>query len=210
MYGDEKRGIRISLPEDPFEWHILNAEHQMPGTNAKWQFANAQAPFPLDEVFGDGYLLLPVVDRYGFLKEVCYVEDVADAYKKHVRYDGETVVIDGLTAELARYKWNRWEFQREYRFVLTTLRGPRKTENPQEYGASYSELARDPLWHKQGALSPHIHLKLAPQALRDMIVTIGPLCLDRDKEEISQLLKTYAPDARIRTSELQGKIRLKV
>lgn len=209
MYGNDKRGVRISLPDDPFEWNLLNAYHQIPGTDAKWHFDNAEAPFRLDEVFGDGYLLLPVIDRSCFLKKVCYVEDVAAAYKQHIRREGETIVISGYPTELARYKWNRWEFQQEHRFVLTTLRGPRRTDNPQEYGARYYDLVRDPLWHRQGALSPYIDLKLAPRVLRDIGITIGPLCSGKDRDEVSRLRDRYAPRARIRLSELQGKIRQK-
>src|SRR3546814_16194640 len=72
---------------------------------------------------------------------------------------GDNIVIYGYPAELARYKWNRWEFQREHRFVLTALRGPRSTDNPHEYGARYYDLVRDPLWQRQGALSPQIDLR---------------------------------------------------
>ncbi|WP_156899876.1 hypothetical protein [Luteimonas mephitis] len=209
MYGNRMRGVRISLPDDPFEWNLLNAHHQVPGTDAKWQFDNAEAPFSLDEVFGDGYLLLPVIDRGRFLKEVCYVEDVAEAYKQHVRNDGDNIVIDGHPAELAKYKWNRWEFQREHRFVLTTLRGPRSTANPQEYGARYYDLVHDPLWHRQGALSPHIDLKIAPEALQKAVVTIGPLASDEDRDQIGRLCSRYAPSSRIKMSEFQGTMREK-
>src|SRR3546814_15248752 len=92
MYGNSMRGVRISLPDDPFEWQLLNAYHQVPGTDAKWQFDNAEAPFSLDEVFGDGYLLLPMIDRTRFLKEVCYVEDVAvEAVHHRLRPDRKSV-----------------------------------------------------------------------------------------------------------------------
>src|SRR3546814_1358995 len=97
-----------------------------------------------------------------------------------------SIVIYGYPAELARYKWNRWEFQREHRFVLTALRGPRSTDNPHEYGARYYDLVRDPLWQRQGALSPHIDLKIAPGALQQIAVTIGPLT-SRSEEHTSEL-----------------------
>lgn len=209
MYGNDKRGVRISFPDDPFEWNLLNAYHRILGTNAGWHFDNAEAPFCMDEVFGDGYLLLPIIDRSRFLKKVLYVEDVAEAYKQHVRSEAGTIVIDGYPTELARYKWNRWEFQREHRFVLTTLRGPRRADNPQEYGVRYSELVRDPLWHQQGALSRYIDLKFAPRVLQDTVITIGPLCSAKDRDEVSRLRERYAPSARIRLSELQGKVRPK-
>src|SRR3546814_8197734 len=54
MYGNSMRGVRISLPDDPFEWQLLNASHQFPVTDAKCQFDNAEAPFSLDEVFCHG------------------------------------------------------------------------------------------------------------------------------------------------------------
>jgi hypothetical protein len=209
MYGCDMRGVRISLPDDPFEWYLLNAYHQVPGTDAKWQFDNAEAPFSVDEVFGDGYLLLPQIERGRFLKEVCYVEDVAEAYRQHVRNDGDNIIIDGYPTDLAKYKWNKWEFQREHRFILNTLRGPRSTNNPQEYGARYCELVRDPLWRKQGALASHIYLKISAEALHKTIVTIGPLASDEDREQVGQLCTRYAPSARIRMSELQGTIRNK-
>src|SRR3546814_14716896 len=80
-----------------------------------------------------------MIDRTRFLKEVCYVEDVAEAYKQHIKNDGDNIVIYGYPEELARYKWNRWEFQREHRFVLTALRGPRSTDNHQIETASCRE-----------------------------------------------------------------------
>src|SRR3546814_18195963 len=61
MYGNSMRGVRISLPDDPFEWQLLTAYHKVPGTDAQWQFDNAEAPLSLDEDFGDGYLLLPLL-----------------------------------------------------------------------------------------------------------------------------------------------------
>src|SRR3546814_1205281 len=97
---------------------------------------------------------------------------------------GDNIVIYGYPAELARYKWNRWEFQREHRFVLTALRGPRSTDNPHEYGARYYDLVRDPLWQRQGPLSPHIDLKIAPGALQQIAVTIGPLTFGKYRDQI--------------------------
>lgn len=134
MYGDRQCGVRLSLPDDPFEWHRLDGFHQVPGTDAKWQFNNVDAPFTLAEVFGEGYLLIPEGDRSQFLKEVCYVGDVAEAYKQRIRDEGDSTVIYGYPGDLAKYKWDRWAFQREHRFVLTTKRGPTRTNDPAEYG----------------------------------------------------------------------------
>src|SRR3546814_12005420 len=117
---------------------------------------------------------------------------------------------DLYPAELARYKWNRWEFQREHRFVLTALRGPRSTDNPHEYGARYYDLVRDPLWQRQGALSPHIDLKIAPGALQQIAVTIGPLTSGKDRDQVHRLCSRYGQNVRIRMSELQGTIREEV
>src|SRR3546814_17243430 len=122
---------------------LLNSCHPVPCTCAKGRFDNGAAPFSIGGVFCDGYLLLPMIGRTRFLKEVCYGEDLAEAYKQHIKYDGDNIFIYGYPAELARYKWNRWEFQREHRFVLTALRGPRSTDNPHEYGARYYDLVRD-------------------------------------------------------------------
>src|SRR3546814_8701491 len=121
-----------------------------------------------------------------------------------------SIVIYGYPAELARYKWNRWEFQREQRFVLTALRGPRSTDNPHEYGARYYDLVRDPLWQRQGALSPHNDLKIAPGALQQIAVTIGPLTSGKDRDQVHRLCSRYGQNVRIRMSELQGTIRERV
>lgn len=209
MYGDGQRGVRISLPDDPFEWHKLNANHRIPGTNANWHFDNADAPFTLEEVFGDGYILLPVVDRFQFLKKVCYVNDVAEAYRQRIRKEGEQTVVVGFPGDLARYKWNRWEFQQEHRFVLTTLRGPQRTHDPKEYGVRFSKLVQDTAWARQGALSQHIDLKISQHALEHAVITIGPLCSKEDVHRVVQLRDQLAPQVHIRTSELQGRIRAK-
>src|SRR3546814_14932695 len=107
MYGNSMRGVRISLPDDLFEWQLLNAYHQVPGTDAMWQFDNAEAPFSLDDVFGEGNLLLPMIDRTRIFKEVCYVTAVAAAYKQHIKNDGVNNVNHGNPAGLAREKRNR-------------------------------------------------------------------------------------------------------
>src|SRR3546814_14092223 len=115
-----------------------------------------------------------MIDRTLFLKEVCYVEDVAEAYKQHIKNDGDNIVIYGYPAELARYKWNQWEFQREHRFVLTTLRGPRSIDNPHEYGAIYYDIVRDPIWQRHGEWSPHLTHNIPPEALPHIAVSTGP------------------------------------
>src|SRR3546814_3240780 len=62
-------------------------------TDTLFPYTTLFRSFSLDEVFGDGYLLLPMIDRTRFLKEVCYVEDVAEAYKQHIKNDGDNIVI---------------------------------------------------------------------------------------------------------------------
>src|SRR3546814_12578860 len=37
LYGNSISGVRIPLPDDPFEWRLRNALHQGTGTNARWE-----------------------------------------------------------------------------------------------------------------------------------------------------------------------------
>ncbi|MBD7953353.1 hypothetical protein H9654_03945 [Stenotrophomonas sp. Sa5BUN4] len=210
MYGDDKRGVRISLPDDPFQWHMLDGSYGIPGTDIKWTFDNVEAPYSAEDVFGDGYLLMPSINRAEFLKEVSYVEDVAQAYQHHVRQEGDMISISGHPTQLARFKWDRWKFQKEHRFVISAIRGPQKTNDPMEYGEKYRELVRDEHWHKKGALSTFIDLMVEPEIMESIAITLGPMCSEEDRERITKLCKSYAKKARVCQSDLTGKIRSKI
>jgi len=125
MYGDRMAGVRISLRDDPFVWTVLDGVIQIPGTTAKWQFDRVEAPFTLAEMFGDGYWLNPAYFcRTTFGKEVVYVPDVSAVYREAVQASGGVVIMSPPPIELARYKSDKWKFQKEHRFILTASRAP--------------------------------------------------------------------------------------
>lgn len=208
-YGDSYRGVRISLPTDPFEWEFLDGIHSPPGTTASWEFKEVRAPFRWEEMCGNGYVLIPPgIDGRPFLQPVTYVDDVQAVYERHVRTDVDTLIVDGHITDLAHYKWRKWEHQKEHRFVLKTASAPAiEPSDAERYGPALMKLMKTPEWPYQGALATHVHLRLSSTAIDRLVVTAGPLVTEEGKERIGRILKQHAPLARMISSELEGSIR---
>ncbi|TKS53036.1 hypothetical protein E4582_12600 [Luteimonas yindakuii] len=210
MYGDRMAGVRITLPDDPFRWRVLHGVYPIPGCAAKWKFDQVLSPFSVDDLRGNGYIVIPEMLIDGaFLRDVIYVDDVADAYKQHVEVSDEVTIIRPAASELARYKSRTWDFQRECRFVISTKRGPTCRADNEDYGSQYMQLVANPDWNRLGALAEHIDVELDPDVLSRVTVTLGPLSTPADRIIVEALLSRFAGNATLRVSDLSNLIRPK-
>ena len=189
MYGDAMRGVRVSLPYYPFDCH-----NYIP---VEGDLANETVvPMPMDEAIGEDFKIVPFLSKEDICRPVTYVADVAEAWRKSIWIDGDRLVCDDPRA-LASYKSNRWEFQKEHRFVLQV----------------HGRLRSNDKSLVAGMLSPnfiYFDVPISDEAFRRMEVTMGPLRSPADLLIADALLKKYAPEARLSESSLLGEIRPKM
>jgi len=184
MYGDAMRGVRISFPGAPFDWHGFVPP---PGMHALDTFV----PMPISEAISDTFMVNPFLSKNDFCRAVTYVDDVAATWKARTWTDGNNLVSDDPRT-LACFKDRRWEFQNEYRFVLH-IHGidPRATSATGPIGPSFT----------------HFDLPVSQMAFQALEVTMGPLRSGADRLIAESLLEKYAPKATLSESSLLGAIR---
>lgn len=192
MYGHAMKGVRLSLPRQPFAL--------VP------KFGPTQA---LNDLFFDGYGLLPDSDAdVDFIRRVVYVDDVQGEYRKRVqvRANGDCV-ISGRHTDLATFKHMRWSFQREVRFILHAVLAPAACKDGAEWHQKFMEIVGSFRWRYGGPDTAFIDLPIDEGAFEKIEIVLGPLCDHSDQLIVESLVASLAPTARIHRSQLTGLIR---
>ena len=211
MYSGGMTGVRISLPDYPFQRKALGVP---PGWQVE-QEGRLYAPLTFDEVFGDDYLILPTYmkpETFGGAVE--YRDDVEaryrDAISLVVREGGKAELKMKAPFDLVRLKTREWEFQREYRFSLIALPSipvpPEGPGSPEFFGELPNHML-NAFVRGIGPAAEFLDVDLSNEAFQNMTVTLGPLSSGETKAEVHALIDRYAPNARIEESRLTGKIR---
>ena len=192
MYGDAMKGVRISLPRQPFALVPRLASFDS-----------------INEIRGQGYILSPdhIDDEKDFLSRVNYVDDVAAEYASRVEIVGDGFRINGRATALATFKNKYWSFQREVRFILHASPGPSGWSNDSEWAVKFGELAKSGGWGAFGPETTFIDRALAIDALDRGEVVLGPLATESDRLIVESLIATLAPGLQLRNSKLTGLIR---
>lgn len=197
MYGDAMKGVRISLPRQPFTNvpRLSDPSSVMSGMRRQ------------------GYTLMPAQNDSpeDFLSRVSYVDNVADEYRKRVKVlDANSMTASGPVTELATFKNKYWEFQQEVRFILFAIAGPSGWKNESEWISMLVEMFKGGMDSvMRGPETKYIDMGLAPDALDNGEITLGPLANDADRLIVDALVTTLAPGLTVRHSRLKGRIRHK-
>ncbi|TAA09606.1 hypothetical protein EA658_05545 [Pseudoxanthomonas winnipegensis] len=186
MYGDKMRGVRISLSPQPFFWSPYEPQNG--------DYADRTCiPMPMSEAITDDYKVFPFIEPGEFLDKVVYVQNVAECWRKEMQVlPGKLMSSDPRI--LARYKNERWKFQKEHRFVLMATGRP--------VGGATVETSR-PLVPS----ATHIDVPLAATAFEELEVSLGPLRSHATRLIAEALLEKHAPEAKLAESELYGEVR---
>lgn len=207
MYGDQMKGIRISVRPDPFIWHPIDIRW-----HEQFQFIDLHAPYSVEEMLASNITLIPTPGmKKIFGQRVSYVSDVEAAIKNHYAASSpDELTLFGEGTEIAFYKSKVWEFQEEYRFVLAAHPGP---ETPyQGSPADYIQSRGD--WYRTGVdlirdipNRTYIDLRLNPDALSSAQIIVGPLAPAGTLEIVESLVSTFAKGAKVSLSSLSNTIR---
>jgi hypothetical protein len=212
MYTDRMRGVRISMPVMPFQQKRLVP----PPTWTVQSEGSLYAPLSLEEQFGPDYFVVPMfLDPAHFGGAVEYCDDVESRYENAITLQEEKGVVSGEIRrpfDLVRLKTREWAFQKEYRFslfVLPSIPVPEDGPGSEAFSPALANHLVNALWRGIAPRIDFLDVDLSDQALRELEVTVGPLCSVGTTLTVRALLGTYAPQARLKASRLTGDIRAK-
>lgn len=213
-YGDQHRGIRITLPNTPFEFHRLNyelsrncVEPSLKGKRVGIRLKDVMVPFTTAEMLGKGYVIIPYADDMSkdFGGAVEYVAN--PAMRAAELFSGNKVETSfDDTGKLGRIKSEAWADQAEYRFVLMAMEGA--DVDRLCFERSYDEALLNMYENNLmagciGAVSAkHIDLSISKSAVGKMLVTLGSHISDEDREVVMKAISLYAPMVRVVKSSM--------
>lgn len=221
MYTPKMHGVKISLPKHPWRQFVLKPGRYFDFITIH---QDMKTPLPMEEIFAENYLIYPMFDfdevdntHSWFYKKVVYRDDYSEIYRNILQFNqaSKTHELRGIW-EIGKYKSKQWEFQRESRYTLyceTTLplnhpliNGDRNEQLKAKfipYNAPNDPILKD--FHNL----EWIDVPLDEEYLKNVTVTLGPMCSISDAIIVEALLKEYAPNGSMKNSPLTGRIRTK-
>lgn len=211
MYGSQLSGVRLSFPHnDLFSFYQFQGGRSVERNGSTFGVDFLQpidAPYPLEAIYGSGYLLIPEVNmKLNFLRDIEYVDNLDVAFAElegRITKEGKNTTIHGVLSDFGLHKSSIWSFQNECRFILNAQNFP-----------MHQEVSDDDFFNhfnNRDNLKPlqirNIDLPYNPQALDQLVVTLGPSATKADEIIVSSLLEKYAPNSKLEVSKLSGKIR---
>ncbi|EZP64206.1 DUF2971 domain-containing protein [Pseudomonas sp. RIT357] len=201
-YGDQHRGIRITLPHEPFEYHRVS--WKLSRGKVGIELIDITIPFTITEMLGNGYVLNPSSHDMSkdFGGAVEYVENPQKRVQELISHtECETTIHN--TSKLGRIKSDAWADQFEYRFVLMAYQGADLDQSVcrDSYETALLDLFEG--YHSQSIAPPkikYIDLPLAKVALDKMVVTLGSNISNDDRAAINQAINLHSPQVRIEES----------
>lgn len=186
MYGDAMRGVRLSLPSDPFDWYSYYQE----GAYVNQVYS----PIPRELLRGEDFHVGPDLnDHANFLRQVEYVEDINHHWRNNCHVEGNSLVVKDGLQQVASYKSKRWAFQKEHRFLVQVL-GPFNPATQQPAGPEMT-------W---------FDVPLGKHAFENLIIRMGPLSTAADRIIVDSLVRSFALEAKVEESHLIGLVRRRV
>jgi hypothetical protein len=213
MYSDQMRGVRLELPEYPFQQLPMRPPPAWTGIESQ---GDIYGPIPFEELWGPTYFVAPMfLKREHFAGLMNYVDDVEAVYRAAIRREvqpdrnSQILRVEGLPL-LPRNKSKDWGFQREFRFSLFILPSPPVPAggpgHPQFATRAGTDISQAFLSNIDPGIA-HFDVAIAPAALQSLVVRTGPLATPGAIATAEALTRAFSPGAQTERSVLSGFIR---
>ena len=214
MYTKENWGVRLSLvKEGLFRTYTDYEKFNHNGLVSTNFGAPIKFLFPTEERWHQTNYTPPFLtedyDKCHFYRKIEYVDDVTSYAYNSVQFtdvstnEGEMKI---RTDRVGRYKNKRWDFQEESRFVLFFLPGnPTSSFNTPNSMKEQTQFMENIRQNKELGFT-HYDMHLSDEAFEHLTITMSPLCDDAQCAIVEALKDKYAPKAKIRKSNLAGKL----
>nr|WP_314781199.1 DUF2971 domain-containing protein [uncultured Treponema sp.] len=211
MYTPNMSGVRISLPEQMFNYKPLHGPDYL---QVKTQ-GHIFSPIPFEQWSSDKYFIMPYfINHDWFARSVEYRDDYMSQKNQgiDVVFEEDKLIDVKLNtpSRLAALKSPDWSFQKEFRFVLMIFPNNTAIRCNHSYDQFHKEVIENitkALESGQGADINYYDMELNPKIFDEMTVTLGPLCSYSDKIMVEALIEKFAPNATIVNSKLTGTIK---
>lgn len=214
LYTAVQAGVRITLDWNMFKIYDNKVYQEFNGIKVGTENSPLERTItPLHDFFSSKNAVFPVSDKElpYFFRKIKYVNDVSLEVKNIVDIIHHSNKIDEIRVSpknLGLYKNKRWEFQEECRFVLFIVPGNDKLNTP-NFISGFNDMLYI-AWSK--GIEPSIvfyDMQLRDDIFDTMEITLSPNILESQKIIVDSLVRTYAPQAIIKESNLCSKVRLK-
>ena len=199
MYSSEYSGVRIKLQKCPFLEYNNSAESLSNVAHVSGS-GTLKSIIPLTDIFTKGFMCpQAMASQDSILHKVEYTDDPEKLYPSILKENINTFNI--ALGELGKYKNKYWEFQKEWRYILTIL-PININQSVEKIYTDFTLVANKVKLGIEKQPFPYYDLMLSDEAFQNMEVTLGPRISDSQREYIDLLKEKYNPNMNIRESIL--------
>ena len=207
LYTNSTAGVRIKLRENPFTWHGTLAKDVAAKTGMQLTpDSDPEGKLPtfldLSEMMAKGYMSVQAYNGR-ILEKVQYTDDLSKLEPTVVKIDDGKVHLN--IGSLGRYKNKHWEFQNEWRYIMTFMSMNFKVGvemMSQMFSMSVTKMTQG----KEPPPFRYYDLDIDPKCFEEMEITCSPQMTYGNRVILETLVEKYNPSAKIIESELLGKI----
>ena len=207
LYTNSTAGVRIKLRENPFAWHGTLAKDVAAKTGMQLTpDSDPEGKLPtfldLSEMMAKGYMSAQAYNGK-ILEKVQYTDDLSKLEPTVVKIDDGKVHLN--IGNLGRYKNKHWEFQNEWRYIMTFMSMNFKVGvemMSQMFSMSVTKMTQG----KEPPPFRYYDLDIDPKCFEEMEITCSPQMTYGNRVILETLVKKYKPSAKIVESKLLGKI----
>lgn len=207
MYTDPSAGVRIKLRKNPFVWHGTHGSDLekvlgIPALDEKSKNTYVNTFLDLSKMMDGGYFS---AQGWGgkILEKVTYTDDIDKLEPKILNMDDGKINV--RMDCLGKYKNTHWEFQKEWRYIMTFISMNFRAgmeEMQYLFTLSVNKMA-------QGKEPPPFRfydLDIDPTSFGEMEITCSPQMSPGNRILLETLVEKYNPTAVITESSLLGKL----
>lgn len=207
LYTDLKAGVRIRMRKNPFLWHMTfmsDLEKLFPSSTFDGgnECSHVETFLSFAEMIDKGYFSIQAWNGK-ILEKVIYTDDIGKLEPKVADVSDGKIHLDiGI---LGKYKNTHWEFQKEWRYIMTFM--PMDIKSGIDAAMASFNLSVNKML--RGIENPPFRfydLTIDPKYFSEMEVTCSPQMTPGNRVLLDTLIEKYNPNATIRDSVLLGKI----
>lgn len=209
MYASTK-GVRIGLPEYP--WRKIDCKKWDTGImELRYDYKEYYSPFEITDIFGERHMILPPFiipfseerTNKAFSKEVVYLSEKELITKYSNNYKEKTIQPGHMELSInpldfGLYKHVRWEFQKEFRFVLGIC--PMDEKIDLDNNNLHESMIQSMMKYIQAEWESPIKdffVSLDPASITNMEITLGPHCTEEDIRTVKFLREKHGVEGEI-------------
>ena len=203
MYTNPTAGVRIRLRKNPFVRHgTRGADIEkvlgIPAKSEQDRVNYVDTFLDLSKMMDQGYFS---AQAWGgnILEKITYTNDLAELEPKVATITDETIHLD--IGKLGKFKNTHWEFQQEWRYIMTFIALDFKL-GFEELSRSFSMSVNKMAQGKEAPPFRYFDLDIDPVCFAEMEIVCSPQMTVGNRVLLETIVEKYDPTATIRDSEL--------